>query len=329
MKLRRAVVSVAATAALAPVALFAATSASAAAGDTPSPTASATSTVTTTPSATPTTDAPTAAPTTDAPTTPATPTTSPATTPATPTTGATTPPDDGTACDDSSDEPQVDKNLTTTISGLPGKVAAGSGWHPFGLAVKNSSAKDYKRVDFALFAATVSAKDWNEDTSHLKVQFQNPDTGKWVAISLDENDPDANYLGYTEVKGHDSFTLKLRLNVDAKAPAGEGYVFGAGVYADDQGQCAISGGDNFYTFDVLAAGSASGGGAVPTTGGEKPLPAKPAGDTELATGNLAETGSSSALPTIAGVGGAVVVLGAGAVFLVRRRKTGTPGGLAG
>ncbi|MEI5102115.1 LAETG motif-containing sortase-dependent surface protein [Streptomyces sp. PmtG] len=37
------------------------------------------------------------------------------------------------------------------------------------------------------------------------------------------------------------------------------------------------------------------------------------------TGSLAETGSSSALPAIGLVGGAAVVVGAGAVFVVRRR----------
>lgn len=40
------------------------------------------------------------------------------------------------------------------------------------------------------------------------------------------------------------------------------------------------------------------------------------------SGSLAETGSSSALPMIGLVGGVAVVAGAGAVFVVRRRKTG-------
>jgi len=43
-----------------------------------------------------------------------------------------------------------------------------------------------------------------------------------------------------------------------------------------------------------------------------------------ATGSLAETGSSSALPMIGLTGGLAVALGAGAVFVVRRRKGGTP-----
>ncbi|MEV7982044.1 LAETG motif-containing sortase-dependent surface protein [Streptomyces sp. NPDC086519] len=50
---------------------------------------------------------------------------------------------------------------------------------------------------------------------------------------------------------------------------------------------------------------------------------KPQGDiSDLPTGNLADTGSSSALPVIGLVGGVAVVVGAGAVVLVRRRKAG-------
>ncbi|MEW1566395.1 LAETG motif-containing sortase-dependent surface protein [Streptomyces sp. NPDC093509] len=41
-----------------------------------------------------------------------------------------------------------------------------------------------------------------------------------------------------------------------------------------------------------------------------------------ATGSLAETGSSSALPTIALAGGIAVVAGAGALIVVRRRTSG-------
>ncbi|WP_408996512.1 LAETG motif-containing sortase-dependent surface protein [Streptomyces europaeiscabiei] len=40
------------------------------------------------------------------------------------------------------------------------------------------------------------------------------------------------------------------------------------------------------------------------------------------TADLAETGPSSALPVIGIVGGVAVAAGAGAMFLVRRRKAG-------
>jgi TQXA domain-containing protein/LPXTG-motif cell wall-anchored protein len=59
--------------------------------------------------------------------------------------------------------------------------------------------------------------------------------------------------------------------------------------------------------------------APPTTpaGHNQPSPAAGTG------GDLAATGSSNATPVIAGIAIALVVLGGGAVFLVRRRKSGT------
>ncbi|SHM25332.1 LAETG motif-containing sortase-dependent surface protein [Actinacidiphila paucisporea] len=335
MKLRHVLASAAATAVIAPAALFAAGSASAAPDTaTTGPSAGATTEVTdtATPTASSTTSAP-ATPTTSAPTSPSTPT-SPATTAPT-SAPATTEPPNGTTCDSSDDEvPRVDDKLTADITGLPAQIKAGSGWHGFDLSVANSSGTDYRRVDFGLFATQIDSDTWNVDTSHLKLEFQNPDTGAWTAVSLAEDDPAAGYLGYTEVKPHDSFKLKARIQVDAKAKAGDGFVIGIGVYADDNGKCVEAGGDNGVAeFAVVAADGSTGGGSGTGTqsGGQKPLPAKPAGDTHLnpSGGDLAETGSSSATPTIAAVGGAVVVLGAGSVFLLRRRKPGAGGTTTG
>ncbi|WP_308295521.1 LAETG motif-containing sortase-dependent surface protein [Streptomyces sp. MUM 178J] len=58
--------------------------------------------------------------------------------------------------------------------------------------------------------------------------------------------------------------------------------------------------------------------AVKEQGGTSGTPV----ENTTSSGNLAETGSSSALPQIALAGGAAVALGAGAVFVVRRRKAG-------
>lgn len=319
MKLRHVLASAAATAVIAPAALFAAGSASAAPkAATASPSASASTEVTDTSTAT-------ASPTTSARATPTTSASTPTTTAPTKSSApATTEPANGTTCDSSDDEdPRIDDKLTADISGLPAQIKAGSGWHEFGLAVANSSGTDYRRVDFGLFATQIDSDTWDADTSHLKLEFQNPDTGAWTTVSLADDDPTAGYLGYTEVKPHASFKLKARIQVDAKAKASEGFVIGIGVYADDKGRCVQAGGDNGVAeFAVVAADGSTGGGSGTQTGGQKPLPPKPVGDTHLNPngGDLAETGSSSATPTIAAVGGAVIVLGAGTVFLVRRRK---------
>ncbi|MYQ45624.1 LPXTG cell wall anchor domain-containing protein [Streptomyces sp. SID4985] len=210
--------------------------------------------------------------------------------------------------------------MRTSLSGLPSKIVAGSGFHNFKLNVNNTGDHAYKRVDLGVFAAAVSEDDLSDN--HLTLQYKDPTTGAWTDISLDMDSDDAGYLGYTDVQAKESFSIDLRLAVDAKAPAGFGFAVSVGMYADDKGNCVQSSDDNFYEFDVLKAGAAPG---KPTDakpqGGRKPLPAKPSGNTQISPqGHLAETGASSVLPLFALSGGAAVALGAGAVFAVRRRK---------
>ncbi|MGW5127768.1 LAETG motif-containing sortase-dependent surface protein [Streptomyces sp. NPDC004069] len=227
-------------------------------------------------------------------------------------------------CNDTDDYKQ-DKNLRTSLSGLPSKIVAGSGFHNFKLNVKNSGNNTYKRVDMGVFAALIDDKKYTDESRFLTLQYQDPTTGTWQNISVDVNDETSGYLGYTDVQAKESFSIDLRLSVDKKAPAGLGFAISIGMYADDKGNCVFASDDDFYQFDVLAAGANAGtpGDAKPQ-GGRKPLPAKPAGDNEIVPqGHLAETGSSSVLPAIALAGGAAVAVGAGAVFVVRRRKADT------
>ncbi|KAK1181253.1 LPXTG cell wall anchor domain-containing protein [Streptomyces sp. NBS 14/10] len=342
MKLRRALATAAATAAIVPAALLAAPAAFAdEPTDEPTATVSPTPdpTVTTPSPADPTTNPPTTEPTdTKPPTTPPTtntPTdTKPPTIPPTTDTPTTTPPtgdptDEPTPGDDCNDDGSYEENpdLTTTIAGLPSKVVAGSGFHGFKFQVKNDSDKSLKRVDFGVFAGTADSKHPDGTGKFLTLQYKDPDTGAWTSISTDENDPGAGYIGYTDVRAHETITLDMRLSVSAKALGdGFGYALTFGVYTDDEGNCVFSTGD-YYEFDVLPAGSKPG--HIPPAepkpepqGGKKPLP-KPAGDTKInPKGSLAETGSSSALPTIAVIGGVAMAAGAGAVFVVRRRRSG-------
>ncbi|MFJ2715471.1 LAETG motif-containing sortase-dependent surface protein [Streptomyces sp. NPDC087437] len=223
------------------------------------------------------------------------------------------------------DDPKFDKKLRTSLTGLPSKVVAGSGFHNFKLNVTNSGNSSYKRVDMGVFAGLIGEKAFTDETGHLTLQFQDPVTGTWENISLNEDDLAYGYVGFTDVKPKESFSIDLRLSVDKKAPAGMGFAISIGMYADDKGNCVGASPDDVYLFDILAAGTNAGKPAdAKPQGGRKPLPAKPAGDKQIVPqGHLAETGSSSALPMIALAGGAAVAVGAGAVFVVRRRKAGS------
>jgi LPXTG-motif cell wall-anchored protein len=319
MKLRRTLAVTAATAALVPAALL---SAAAAHADDTETTSTATATATATESesasasasASDSASASASASDSSSPSASASASVSPS-----PSATGSAAPTDGPACDYSGDEETVDDNLTTALSGLPSKIVAGSGWHGFTLEVGNDSDTDFSRVDLGVFALAVEGQSYDLSTDHLALQWQDPASGAWHDISLDEDDETAGYVGYTDLKAHDSVSLKIRLSVDKTAPAGTGVALSIGSYADSNGDCVYSGGDSFYSFDILAAGSDAGDGgeAEPQTGGSSHT--KPAGDTEI--GSLAETGSSSALPYIALAGGAAVAFGGGAMFVVRRRKS--------
>ncbi|MDT3399061.1 LAETG motif-containing sortase-dependent surface protein [Streptomyces sp. B1866] len=324
MQLRRALATVAATAAIAPAALLAAPAAHATDGPSTGPSTAA-------PSASPATQSPVPA----SPSASATPDTSPsasATPSATPSqkpsghpsASASPTATPGRECTGEEGDGYIeDPDLTTTLSGLPSKVVAGSGFHSFTFRVKNSSDRSYQRVDFGVFAATARSEDDEPTGRYLTLQYRDPDTGAWRAVSTGDDDPDQGYIGYTDVRPHETLTLDLRLKVAASAPTGVGFAISVGVYADGKGNCVYSTGD-YYEFTVLKAGTKPGDvpGAKPQ-GGKKPLPAKPQGNTRIdPDGSLAETGSASQLPMIATVGGVAVVAGAGAVFVVRRRRAG-------
>ncbi|WP_326810875.1 hypothetical protein OIE62_25595 [Streptomyces scopuliridis] len=240
------------------------------------------------------------------------------------TTKPTTEPSDGPVECVDTEEGIYDDQLQTSLSGLPERIVAGSGFHSFKLNVTNKGKNDYERVDLGVFAFQIDEKAWDPSTGHLTLQYKDPESGVWTPISLDDNDAGAGYLGYTGVKAKESFSVDLRLSVAKSAPAGLGYAVSIGVYANDEGNCVYSDDESFYEFDIVAAGTDPGdpNEAKPQEGGKKPLPAKPAGNTEIKPqGHLAETGSSSVVPVIGMAGGIAIVAGAGVMFAMKRRRS--------
>lgn len=335
MKLRRALATAATTAVLAPLALLSAPAAFAEETSTPSGTPSASapgatpeSTPETTPESTPptTTSEPEATPSTSAPlpqvggTTTAesrTPTSTPSQS------SEADPADPDIPFCEELNEDYGDAKVSAQVKGLPGKIVAGSGRHSFQLIVTNDSDVDISGVAFYAEIENYEPDEEKFLSPYVDLEFKNPEDGKWTRIGDDEWAGD--YFSYVdELKAKASEKFDLRVSIDAKAPAGDAWSFGSGAYLDkvDDQDCIAQGWAQ-YDFEVLKAGSDNPdpGEAGPGDKDGKDSVKKPQGDvSELPTGNLAETGSSSALPMIALVGGIAVVAGAGAVFLVRRRK---------
>ncbi|RFC74807.1 LPXTG cell wall anchor domain-containing protein [Streptomyces sp. AcE210] len=210
--------------------------------------------------------------------------------------------------------------LSVSMSGLPGKIAAGSGWHGFTLNVKNPTKTD---LDEAIFYAGVGPNDENAENAYKasQVRLQAKVDGTWVDID-DGDGYSFGFLDLSGIKAGKSVNYQLRLNVKAGAPIGEGLTIGGGFYNDDELEC-ISDSSASYLIQIVKPGTDTDG-TKPQEGGKVPMPAEKPNDdnTQEVTGSLAETGSSSMVPTIGLIGGVAVVAGAGAVFTVRRRKAG-------
>ncbi|MEV5548956.1 LAETG motif-containing sortase-dependent surface protein [Streptomyces sp. NPDC052309] len=213
-----------------------------------------------------------------------------------------------------------DTKVDVSITGLPGKIEAGSGWHKFSLNVANNSDSTLQNLEYL---AGASSDQYGEDlfeSKQVSLQAWNPQDEIWE--DLNEFGYAVGYVGYTDELAPDyEVEIPMRLNVKASAPVGAGFTLGATIYGDADGECTGFG-DVAYKFQIVAPGTDTEG-TKPQEGGKAPVTGeKPSGNTPKVTGSLAETGSSSALPMIGLVGGLAVVVGGGAVFAVRRRKAG-------
>ncbi|WP_460068657.1 LPXTG cell wall anchor domain-containing protein [Streptomyces sp. YKOK-I1] len=224
---------------------------------------------------------------------------------------------------------ELDENLTAQIKGLPNKIVAGSGWHGFTFKVQNDSDQDLTNVYIDAFL------EYGDDTdawlSEGLAVIQVKEDGKWTDgfqdSYEDENGKKVNVTGsfvglLDTLEKHSSSTLDLRVKVKASAPAGSSFALSEAIYAGKDATCHGNG--DFYDVKILAAGSDAGDVDDATPNGEKPDTddgTRAQGGAKPISGSLASTGSDSSLPVIGLVGGVAVLAGAGAVVAVRRRRT--------
>lgn len=337
MKLRRTMALAAATAVIAPLALLSAPAAYAepttttteSASPEPSDSASETAAPEETVSATPddeTSQTPGDAEETQKPedgaTTPSestSPSATPsATVPASPTPTAT--PSEDTDPEDDEITPVCEpRPLELSVKGLAGKIVRGSGWHKFRLNAYNDSKNTVNNVLF--FAGASTDKHGDDLFTTKQVELQALNEGTWEDVS--DGGLTAGIVGATDtIKPGYEVDIPLRVKVKKSAPVGAGFSLGGGLVFGQEEETVPCFTDVSYKFQIVEAGDQDG--AAPQEGGKIPVPptTKPNAGTAQLTGSLAETGSSSSTPMIALAGGAAVVLGAGAMFVVRRRRNG-------
>lgn len=218
-------------------------------------------------------------------------------------------------------------DLTTVVTGLPSKVVAGE-WVNFRLRVTNESVKTMDDVYPYAFAHATDTSGLKDTSDLLKLQWSPASSAAWNTV-----DESGTLSTISPLKAGAHSDIKLRLKVDAKAPAGHGAAFVAGYYINDDESCGGTPGAEMYEFDIAAAGSDPGKvpdaepkpgktpAPGPTPSATAPAPQPQGGAaTQPVNGSLAATGSSSAVPQLALAAAAAVAAGAGAVFAVRRRK---------
>ncbi|MEU9247630.1 hypothetical protein [Streptomyces sp. NPDC048385] len=344
MKLRRAMVTAAATAVIAPLALLSAPAVFADDGGTATASTSSPAAAESSPAAdqsSPAADE--SSPAADE-SSPAADESSPAADESSPAAGESSPADSGSPTPsaapskpsdwtpDQCDAFSLDQNLKVAVDGLPSKIVAGSGWHDFTFSVQNNSDTDLKNVWVDTFTEYDDNVNVNDSLAYelAQLQYKDPQTGKWTDSYQDSDGGDVvpgTFVGVIDAidKGA-KVDMDLRVRVSSKAPAGSSFAMSSAIYAGKGTSC--NGNGDSYEFTVLKAGSTTPAG----TGDAKPTGDKPTGKPKSdmtpqggseqlpVTGSLAHTGSSSALPVIGLVGGGAVVVGAGAMFVVRRRK---------
>ena len=237
------------------------------------------------------------------------------------TSGSTSTPPTGPSPGDEMPKECDKSQLDLTIKGLPGEIAAGSGWHTFTLNVSNSSDAVAKGITF--FAGASSDKNGDNLFASKKVALQalNPQTNVWDDIS--EGGKAVGYVGETEqLKPDYELDIALRINVKPTAPVGPASPW---ARVSTSVPTTVWAPTMWRTESRIVAAGTDTSGTKPQEGGRTPVPTKKpdASTTVPVEGSLAETGSSSMTRTIGIAGGAAIVLGGGALFVVRRRKAGT------
>ncbi|MFD7322085.1 LPXTG cell wall anchor domain-containing protein [Streptomyces sp. NPDC059875] len=217
-----------------------------------------------------------------------------------------------------------ESKLTVGLTG-PKKVVAGTS-AVFTLKITNGTGKSLDEVGAYAEAFNMDSMEDKDLDKYLDLSWSTAANPEWQHF----DEATGAIAGAVKPGGHAD--IKLRLTVDAKSPAGDGIMFAAGGYENNDGSCGWSKEAGSVEFDIVAKSKpgtgtgTTGGGNTNTTGqgGTSTTAVNGGGNGNTATnGSLAKTGSNDAVPQIALAGAAAVVLGAGAMVVVRRRKAGS------
>ncbi|MHC3820120.1 LPXTG cell wall anchor domain-containing protein [Streptomyces sp. DT9] len=228
----------------------------------------------------------------------------------------------------------AEPGLTTVLTGVPDSITAGT-TTALTLRLSNRSGKAMDNVLAHAFTHATDTSGLKETDKLLHLQWSTASSPKWHSIGGDHL---INGIGPLKAGAHAD--IKLRLTIDASAPAGNGAAFVSADYTNENGSCGGNPDIAMYDFGVAKAAKPKPGktddtdpgkagttgttGTTGTSGGSGPSAQGTASSNPVTTGGgtLASTGSSGT-SQLGLLGAAAVALGAAAMFVVRRRRTGT------
>ncbi|MEU8616617.1 LPXTG cell wall anchor domain-containing protein [Streptomyces sp. NPDC048623] len=215
------------------------------------------------------------------------------------------------------------KSFTVRLTG-PKQIAAGASGD-FSLRVTNGTGAAIAAPDALLHLINAASGDGN--LNHWLDLKASVGGAPWVDL-----DEDSALVHLKPMKAGATADVRLRVAVDAKAPKAFASLLATVGYDAEDGTCGW-GGDADADFTITegaakpskpakpakpATGNGKGNGNATAQGGSSTTPV-----TTHTGGSLASTGAGSSTMPIALAGGAAVVLGAGAMVMVRRRKAGS------
>ncbi|MFC8588068.1 peptidase [Streptomyces sp. NPDC057217] len=208
----------------------------------------------------------------------------------------------------------------------------------FSMRVTNASGRDLDLVDVYANASRLilPGEDVDEDTDFTKwsipVEWSSADVLEWTPVS---DEFESIEVGRLAKGAH--YDVKLRLTAAADSPAGQGMAFAYAEYENNDGSCGMALDGAHADFGILAKGDKPKPTPTPSPSTSTPAPAPSTGNTgntnttqqggssstPVNNGTLAATGANDVLPQLGLAAAGAVALGAGAVFVARRRKAGT------
>ncbi|GAA3878759.1 LAETG motif-containing sortase-dependent surface protein [Streptomyces sedi] len=213
-------------------------------------------------------------------------------------------------------------DIAVGLDGVPEESASPTEWTEFTYVVTNVGEEPVSDI-FAKLEGWYNVSDGSDDPFPFSLQW-NVD-GEWRNVPFESDTAEGHFGVIDELAPGETAEAQIRTRAEQDRPGWfEAWV--SARHFDEQAEGTCYRAENEAEWALVAEGGEAPGEETPEEQAEpdtaapasEPNSATPQGDTD--DPELAETGSSSATPLVAGIGGAVLVAGGGAVMLARRAR---------